>query len=176
MPPFPPLQHNDQTSEGLTQRLPRQAPQTKVIRGKDPNSRRPPSDSQDNNNRFPGLPSSPGHVIPGHSGPGHFPLAPPPGEGAQIPWLPPGYIPGQPPPLPPLPPPIPPKPKEECKQKVDNDGVQPGNLTCFSCKVDFRNGTYQWDHDCLSHHGRNVSTSNLVRCGPNDDYCKVGLT
>nr|XP_027220417.1 uncharacterized protein LOC113812694 [Penaeus vannamei] len=55
--------------------------------------------------------------------------------------------------------------------------VEPGNLTCYSCKLDFRPRNYKWDHPCLGRHsGLPVDTEYLVACGPNDKYCRVERT
>ncbi|XP_053648064.2 uncharacterized protein [Cherax quadricarinatus] len=60
---------------------------------------------------------------------------------------------------------------------VDHLNVPPGNLTCYSCKLDFRKAVYQWNHPCLGrHHGMNVSADYLVACGPNDIFCRVERT
>lgn len=54
--------------------------------------------------------------------------------------------------------------------------VEPGNLTCYSCKLDFRPRNYKWDHPCLGRHsGLTVNPDYLVACGPNDKYCRVGV-
>ncbi|XP_050697499.1 collagen alpha-2(I) chain-like [Eriocheir sinensis] len=66
---------------------------------------------------------------------------------------------------------------EEGEGLVPAGGVQPGTLTCFSCKLDFRKAEYQWSHPCLGrHNGLNVSTDYLVVCGPKDNYCKAERT
>ncbi|XP_042867922.1 uncharacterized protein LOC122250527 [Penaeus japonicus] len=55
--------------------------------------------------------------------------------------------------------------------------VEPGNLTCYSCKLDFRPRNYQWNHPCLGRHsGHTVDTDYLVTCGPNDRYCRAERT
>ncbi|XP_069157504.1 uncharacterized protein [Procambarus clarkii] len=60
---------------------------------------------------------------------------------------------------------------------VDHLIVRPGNLTCYSCKLDFRKSPYEWDHPCLGrHNGRNVSDEYLVACGLKDIYCRVERT
>ncbi|XP_042211079.1 uncharacterized protein LOC121858626 [Homarus americanus] len=60
---------------------------------------------------------------------------------------------------------------------VEELGGRPGNLTCFSCKLDFRKSPYEWSHPCLGrHNGLNVSRDYLVRCGPNDLYCRAERT
>ncbi|XP_071538428.1 uncharacterized protein [Panulirus ornatus] len=61
--------------------------------------------------------------------------------------------------------------------KKNHQKVRPGNLTCYSCKLDFRKSAYKWDHPCLGrHNGLNVSTEYLVVCGPNDFFCRAERT
>ena len=47
-----------------------------------------------------------------------------------------------------------------------------GNLTCYSCSLDFRSG-YDNLNPCLGRHGEKVHPDYLVACGIRDIFCKV---
>ncbi|XP_018012990.1 uncharacterized protein LOC108670051 [Hyalella azteca] len=50
-----------------------------------------------------------------------------------------------------------------------------GNLSCFSCSLDFKTG-YDSLHPCLGRHGEAVHPDYLVNCGVRDIFCKVERT
>ncbi|XP_064097584.1 uncharacterized protein LOC135208959 [Macrobrachium nipponense] len=55
--------------------------------------------------------------------------------------------------------------------------VKKGNISCYSCKLDFRKQEYDMNHPCLGrHNGRNVSDDFLVECGYLDIFCRVERT
>ncbi|KAK7084792.1 hypothetical protein SK128_007054 [Halocaridina rubra] len=67
------------------------------------------------------------------------------------------------------------RPLEE--DESDLVAVKPGNLSCYTCQLDFRKKQYETNHPCLGRHdGLKVNEDFLVSCGPRDFYCRAERT
>ncbi|KAF2361348.1 hypothetical protein FHG87_007891 [Trinorchestia longiramus] len=69
-------------------------------------------------------------------------------------------------------PPVRPFAYPETSSEPPGPSPSAGNLSCYSCSLDFKTG-YDSLHPCLGRHGEAVHHDYLVTCGVRDIFCKV---